>query len=896
MPEPAPSLKFACPACGKHYSLLPGDLAAAGGVARPRCGRCRAKLSVRQGDLGLTVTLEEAPTSAPPGAAGPPAAEPPEAEPPEEAPAGPVAGERLGRYELEALVGRGGMGSVYRAFDPATHRQVALKVLPPGTSAQDVARFEREVQVQGNVNHPHILPIFDSGQAGVYRYYTMELLREPLALSQLGPLVRTGEALRSARLKPVSTLSGLVERVLLPLCDAVHHANLKEGVLHRDLTPGNVLVDLHGLRPYLIDFGVCTLLERKNPRLADLPSEASLAAQGATRTVSGTLVYMPPEQIQGQADRRGDVWGLGALLHFLVAGGPPVEPAAHSLVPRTNRIEGLEILIEQAQRDGDAGEVQQYRAKLAELEEGRERTLAEVQQDVARGRYQPRPASVDPALEAVIVKAMAPDAEQRYRNARELKADLEAWIAGRAPSALAEQKGGAVRALYASRQTLRRWRWPLVALVLLGAGAVVWTLFSRARAQDEIAIATGRVQSFQARGPGPGQEDLIWRLLELDPQSQVGRDALRRLYDERASEAARGRVSQRAVRLAQTAREADARGEAAAAASLDARAALRQMLDEGLLPDSPALAAVARDERRVIVAPVAGSATLTFQRVEADGSLGGARAAEAGENRLPPGRYVLAVASDGRRVHAPFEIPRSLERVEVEAPIDPARLPARTIYVQGGRPQGPLGEGPVGALVWEATEVTVERYAAWLATLPQAEQARRVAREAGLFGAIGRPLWERKDGRFVPAKADLQKPIDSISLHDARAFALAEGRRLPTAQEWAWAATGPFGAPCALGALERLFSDVACLGPEARVPREVGTSAGDVSLFGLQDLAGNVAELTSTLSTRSGETGWLVLGSGYGLAPERGRAASAVVVPGWMPLRGVGFRLVMDPP
>jgi formylglycine-generating enzyme required for sulfatase activity len=202
----------------------------------------------------------------------------------------------------------------------------------------------------------------------------------------------------------------------------------------------------------------------------------------------------------------------------------------------------------------------------------------------------------------------------------------------------------------------------------------------------------------------------------------------------------------------------------------------------------------------------------------------------------------------------------------------------------------------VAALVWEATEVTVERYAAWLATLPAAEQVRRVPREAGVFGAVGRPLWERRDGRFVPPKADLQKPIDSISLHDARAFALAEGRRLPTAQEWAWAATGPFGAPCALGALERLFGDVACVGPEARGPRGVGTSPGDVSLFGLHDLAGNVAELTATLTTRSGETGWLVLGSGYGLAPERGRAASAVAVPGWMPLRGVGFRLVMDPP
>jgi serine/threonine protein kinase/formylglycine-generating enzyme required for sulfatase activity len=909
MPAPEPPLKFACPLCSQRHSLKPALLETSGGVLRPRCVRCRAIVEVRLVSGALRVRLEEAP---PEGLAG----EGGDGSLTTEADlGGPDVGTSLGRYRLEALLGRGGMGSVYRAYDPATNRRVALKVLPPGTPELDLLRFEREIQLQGNVHHPHILPIFDSGTEGGHRFYTMDLLRDPLPLAQLVPLVRSGEAARSARLKPLGTLRGVVERVILPMCDAVHHANLKEGVLHRDVTPTNVLVDGQDLRPYLIDFGVCTLLEAKNPHLKDLPSEASLSLSGGKRTVSGTLVYMPPEQIQGKADRRGDVWGLGALLHFLVTGEPPVAPAAHSTVPVAQRREGLTLLIEQAERQGDAAEAAEFRRKLADLEAGRERTREDVAMDVAKGVYKPRPAWVDPAFDAVIAKAMAVDPELRYRNAKELRQDLEAWLAGRPPLALAEQRGGTAHAIYASRQTLKRWRGPLAgaaALVALVVGVVLWRGASAERAREtQVATARAALAAAKERAdartllpstlPDGGQvlpkpelvaevERAAWALLDASPGDAEARAALDWCAQERHRLAGRAAVE----RALDAVRRADRAGDDAAAAA--ARAELRvRLLDVAADATSERWTRLLEDKRRVTLPELGSDVDARFHAVLPDGRLGDGRAARSGSNDLTPGRWVLAWERSGRRVHTPFELTRALERLEVAPATDPLPLPAGTVYVPGGRARGPLGETPVGAVVWEATEVTVERYAAWLATLGPEEQEQRVPREAGFLGGAGRPLWPRRDGRFTPPKSDLQKPVDAISCYDARAFAQAHARRLPSAQEWAWAATGPFGAVCALGPLERLFGPEACLGPTAASPRDVGTSAGDVSLFGVRDLAGNVAEHTSTLLTMGGESGWAVMGSGYGLAPERGRAAACLLVPGWRPLPGVGIRLVLDP-
>ena len=652
-------------------------------------------------------------------------------------------------------------------------------------------------------------------------------------------------------MKPLGTLRGVVERVILPMCDAVHHANHKEGVLHRDVTPTNVLVDGQDLRPYLIDFGVCTLLEAKNPHLKDLPSEASLSLSGGKRTVSGTLVFMPPEQIQGKADRRGDVWGLGALLHFLVTGEPPVAPAAHSTVPVAQRREGLTLLIEQAEREGNAAEAAEFRRKLEDLEAGRERTREEVALDVAKGVYKPRPAWVDPAFDAVIAKAMAVDPELRYRNAKELGQDLEAWLAGRTPLALAEQKGGTAHALYASRQTLKRWRWaarwPSLRSWRLAVGVIVWRDASAEREREECvaearsalrrAVGHARDDRSVGRSSAGGRavtvgvamfaapkaelvaevERAAWALLEVAPRDAAALAELAWCTQMRAKRKGLDDLEQ-ALEAIRTADRAGKDDEAA-----DARARLRLRLSD-LLPAAAEAVPHAwqrlLDDRRSVVLPALGSdAEARFHRVLPDGRLDEGRAAVEGENGLTPGRWVLALVRAGRRVHTPFEVPRPLERVEVAPATDPAAA-ARRHGLRAGRARagaaGRDARGRRGLGGHRGDRRALRRLARHAG--PRGAGAARAARD-GLPGRGGAPSLAAAR-RALRASQGRPEEARGRRLAPRRAGLRPGGRsrRLPTAQEWAWAATGPFGASCALGALERLFGDVACLGPCRRGP------------------------------------------------------------------------------
>lgn len=875
------SVRFVCPRCDKPYRAPRQQVEASGGRLGIRCSSCGQPMRVRWTGAGAEV--EPLPEGSAPPVVG---------EEPHAPDALPAVGERVGRYELQGLVGRGGMGSVYRAFDPATNRVVALKLLSPGAPEEAAVRFQREIEVQGNVHHPNLMPIFDSGAAGPLRFYTMELLREPFELSQLILLARSGDAARTSRLKPLATLAGLVRHVMVPVCEAIHHANVREGVLHRDLTPSNVLVDAVGLRPYVIDFGVCALLERRNARLAHLKAPTT-SAEGGVRRVTGTLTYMPPEQLRGEVHHHGDVWALGALLHAIVTGEPPLAPAVKAVVPRSDRLEGLRLLMEQAEREGDLGEVEQYRTKALELKEGRERTLADLHRDILDGRYQPRPPLLDAALDAIIAKAMAPEPGQRYRNARALRDDLEAWLGGRAVEALVERHSGVGRSAYRARLLLRRHRGWIAAGTLVALGAAAWLLWPQRDGgpglpERKRAAAARWTEQNRSLEPlqGPARRALAgW--IALDPEDPAPWEALeaRRAQVAAAQEALER--SQRRSALEEAERSGDAARVSAAAARLSEVAERAQ--DAELL-------ALAQGLRRLEIAGGAPGGVLSVRAVEADGSIGPARAAP---RALAPGRWIVVSAAGGREGWTPVEVARSKEPLRVGPLPEVAALPEGCVFVPAGRVRGPQGESQVPALVWERTEVSIGRYAAWLATLPMEEQERRVPRQAGPLGEAPRPLWTRREVGFAPPQGtNLLHPVDAISLYDARAFALAQGRRLPSAQEWAWAAAGPFAWPTPVGEVGRLFSpdDGLALGSGVRAPHAVGTEASDVSPFGLRDLAGNVAEWTETLATFEGTSGWLVMGSGYGLPPERALLKRAAPEPGWRPLSGVGFRLVFPLP
>ncbi len=202
-----------------------------------------------------------------------------------------------GRYELREVIGRGGMGIVYRATDLVLGRSVAVKVLPGLLSEQDpasVARFEREARAIAALNHPAVVAIYDTGADETTRFIVMEYIAgRSLAtiLSQDGPLEPDRATAIAAR-----------------VADALAAAHAA-GIVHRDIKPANVMVADDG-SVKVLDFGIARAVD----------------ASALTHTASmvGTAAYMAPEQALGKAaDARSDVYALGCVLYALIAGEPP---------------------------------------------------------------------------------------------------------------------------------------------------------------------------------------------------------------------------------------------------------------------------------------------------------------------------------------------------------------------------------------------------------------------------------------------------------------------------------------------------------------------------------------------------------------------------------------------
>ncbi len=217
-------------------------------------------------------------------------------------------GHWIGPYRIVNEVGRGGMGVVYKAFDPSLKRIVALKVLIGGEHASEdaITRFKREAEAVARLGyHPGIVPVFDMGNEGNLHYFAMAYVSG----KSLSGLVDAGEI--TARRAMI-----LVEKVARALQFAHDH-----GVLHRDVKPDNILVDGEGV-PSLTDFGLAK----------DVRDDSRLTVSG---TAMGTPQYMPPEQADGQLDRidpRADVYSLGATLYEALAHVPPFSGASQQNV------------------------------------------------------------------------------------------------------------------------------------------------------------------------------------------------------------------------------------------------------------------------------------------------------------------------------------------------------------------------------------------------------------------------------------------------------------------------------------------------------------------------------------------------------------------------------------
>ncbi|MFN2384849.1 MAG: protein kinase [Thermoanaerobaculia bacterium] len=212
-------------------------------------------------------------------------------------------GTRLGPYEVVSPLGAGGMGEVYRARDTRLGRHVAVKVLPAGVTADKdrLRRFEQEARAASALNHPNILTIHDVGTEDAAPYVVSELLegetlRERMSRGGLPP----GRALELA----IEIARGL----------AAAHA---QGIVHRDLKPENVFLTRDG-RVKILDFGLAKL---RHPAGDALASRAPTITPTEPGVVLGTVGYMSPEQVRGQAtDNRSDIFALGAVLYEMLAG------------------------------------------------------------------------------------------------------------------------------------------------------------------------------------------------------------------------------------------------------------------------------------------------------------------------------------------------------------------------------------------------------------------------------------------------------------------------------------------------------------------------------------------------------------------------------------------------
>ena len=201
-------------------------------------------------------------------------------------------------YEIVELIGKGGMGAVYKARFPALDRLVAIKILP-ASDPQLAERFQREAKALARLSHPHIVAVHDIGRCGPWLFMVMEFVDG----------VNLRQVMRSGDMSPAQALT-----IVPQMCEALQYAH-DEGIVHRDIKPENILLDKKG-RVKIADFGLAKLLG----------TDAADPSLTATYQVMGTLRYMAPEQMLGtrDVDHRADIYSLGVVFYELLTGEVPL--------------------------------------------------------------------------------------------------------------------------------------------------------------------------------------------------------------------------------------------------------------------------------------------------------------------------------------------------------------------------------------------------------------------------------------------------------------------------------------------------------------------------------------------------------------------------------------------
>ncbi len=321
-------------------------------------------------------------------------------------------GTKLGPYETLEPLGAGGMGEVYKARDTRLNRTVAIKVLPSALAAHPEIRqrFEREARAVSRLNHPHICTLFDIGHQDGIDFLVLEYVE--------------GETLAN-RLKKGALPLATALQYAIEIADALHHAH-RNGVVHRDLKPGNVMLTKAGTK--LLDFGLAKLREAAEAPVDDLtaPLTQNLTGEG---TILGTIQYMAPEQLEGkEADARADIFAFGAVLYEMITGQKAFQGASQASL-----IAGI------------------LKAEPAPM-----------------SRMQPL---TPPILERVVTSCLAKDPEERWQSAGDLARELR-WVAD--PAIRPESDKLRASSAATSRAGIA---WTVTAAAVLGMASVSWLHF-----------------------------------------------------------------------------------------------------------------------------------------------------------------------------------------------------------------------------------------------------------------------------------------------------------------------------------------------------------------------------------------------------------------------------------
>ncbi len=336
----------------------------------------------------------------------------------------------FGDYELLDEIARGGMGVVYRARQVSLNRIVALKMILAGqlASLEDVARFHREAEAAANLDHPNIVPIYEVGEHEGQHYFSMKLI-EGGSLAE-GVAKREGRGASKEDQKKATELVATIAR-------AVHHAH-QRGILHRDLKPGNILLEANG-KPSVTDFGLARRVEND-------------AGHTRTGSIVGTPSYMPPEQARSEKvlTTGVDIYSLGAILYELLTGRPPFRAETP-----------LDTIMQ-----------------VLDCEPERPRKLNP---------------QIDPDLETICLKCLAREPAKRYGSAEALADDLGHWQAG---EPIAARPAGLFESFWkwARRKPLQAALFALLICSVTVIGGVIFAANRQVREHQQVAEVASKAR------------------------------------------------------------------------------------------------------------------------------------------------------------------------------------------------------------------------------------------------------------------------------------------------------------------------------------------------------------------------------------------------------------------